>query len=646
MCGIVGILPREPGDPRQLETLVRRMADAVRHRGPDEEGFFVTPEIALGIRRLSIIDVAGGQQPIFTSDRSKVIVFNGEIYNYRSLRSALKQAGAQFETATDTEVVLQAFDRWGQDGLRRLEGMFGLAIWDARDRRLTLARDWMGQKSIYYAETDVGWVFASEIKALLALDQIRPRPDLASLSHYMSMRYLPGDGTLFEGIHKMPAAHVGRITPTERSFESLWRPAYEPKWTAGEAALIDELDARMREVVGEHLMSEVPLGAFLSGGIDSSLVVAYAAQASSEPLRTFSIGVTEESQSELPWARKVADRYETRHFERTVAPDLARATPGMIATLEEPVDPFAAGVHIVSQITSEHVTVALSGDGGDELFAGYDRYIGQQIAQIYGRLPAALRRGVLRPLLRLVPENFGYKSLATRLRWLDRMADHRGVERYAYSAAYLRFPHPLKSQIFAPAHWTGLQEQESEKLLGEYFSDGCADEFVDKMLHADCMTRLADHQLPIVDRMSMAHSLEARNPFLDRRIAEFAMRIPAALKMRSRRIKYVTRKLGERYLPRDLLEREKQGFGFPLALWLRGELRPLMERVVADSRLVEAGLFRRDGMQRFLDEHLHGGIDHNYRLWMLFNLELWYRHFIEGTDEATLGEWIDRGLRG
>ena len=226
------------------------------------------------------------------------------------------------------------------------------------------------------------------------------------------------------------------------------------------------------------------------------------------------------------------------------------------------------------------------------------------------------------------------------------MADHSGVERYAYSAAYLRFPHPLKAGIFASEHWAKLQEQESEGLLGEYFSDGCADEFVDKMLHADCMTRLADHQLPIVDRMSMAHSLEVRNPFLDRRIARFAMRIPASWKMRSRQIKYVTRKLGERYLPRDLLMRKKQGFGFPLALWLRGELRPLMENVVEDSRLVEAGLFRRDGMRRLLDEHLNGGIDHNFRLWMLFNVELWYRHFIEGTDTAALGEWIDQGLRG
>jgi asparagine synthase (glutamine-hydrolysing) len=447
-------------------------------------------------------------------------------------------------------------------------------------------------------------------------------------------------------VHKLPPAHLLRAERGQRSEHRLWQPRYEPKWQGSEQALLDELDARMTEVVSQHLMSEVPLGAFLSGGIDSSLVVAYAARASREPLSTFSVGVHDEAQSELPWARRVAERYGTRHFEKVMAPDLAALAPRMVAALEEPVDPFAAGVYVVSEITAEHVTVALGGDGGDELFAGYDRYIGQQIAAAYGKLPAPLRRHVLRPLAALVPESFGYKSWATKLRWLDRMAEQDDGSRYAESAAFLRFPHALKQRLFTPAVWRTLASRESERLLDEYFQDGAASSFVDRMLHADCMTRLAEHQLPIVDRMAMAHSLEARNPFLDRRIAEFAMRIPAGWKMKRRRIKYVTRKLGERYLPHDLLYRKKQGFGFPLGLWLRGELRPLVERVVRESRLVEAGIFRREELRRLADEHLEGQVDHNYRLWLLFNIELWYRHFFDGEGVAALEAWVDEARSG
>ena len=642
MCGIVGILPRSPADPARLELLVRQMAGAIVHRGPDDEGYFVNPRIALGVRRLSIIDVAQGHQPIFTRDRSKAIVFNGEIYNYRRLRETMSREGETFRTRSDTEVALKVFDRSGFEGIRQLEGMFAIAIWDEKSRTLTLARDWMGQKSIYFTEFELGWAFASEIKALLTLDLPAREVDLVALSHYMSMRYLPARHTLFAGIQKIPAAHVLEATPEKRTFHRYWTPKYEPKWKSTEEDVLQELDGLMQQVVSEHLMSEVPLGAFLSGGIDSSLIVAYAARASQEPVRTFSVGVHDESQSELPWARKVADRYHTRHFEKIIESDLAKAAPAMVAALEEPVDPFAAGVYIVSQITSEQVTVALGGDGGDELFAGYDRYIGQQIAENYARLPAALRKKVFRPLLRLVPESFGYKSFATKLRWLDRMADLEGPRRYAESAAFLRFPHFMKEKLFSPRRWSELNGMESEQLLQEYFSDKSASDFVDRMLHADCMTRLADHLLPIVDRMSMAHSLEARAPFLDRRIAEFAMRIPADWKLKSRRLKYVTRKLGEKFLSRDLLYRKKQGFGFPLALWFRGELRSLIERTVTDSRMVEAGIFQREEMARLVQEHVSGQIDHNYRLWLLFNLELWYRHFIIGEPVGVLEEWVEQ----
>ncbi len=641
MCGIVGIVPRHSTDPGTLERQVRRMADAIVHRGPDDEGFFVTPDIALGARRLSIIDVENGHQPIVLEDRSKAIAFNGEIYNHLDLRDELAAGGTAFDSGCDTETVLRAFDEWGTAAIPRLEGMFAAAIWDEEGKTLTLARDWLGQKSIYWTETPGGWAFASEIKALFALGSIPRELDIESMSHYMSLRYLPADRTFFRGISKIPAAHVAKVGAVERTFEEYWSPRYLPKHPGSEDEIIAGLDELLAGVVSEHLMSEVPLGAFLSGGIDSSLVVAYAALASNEPIRTFSIGVHDEAQSELPWARIVADQYHTDHFEKVIEPDLAGLAPRMTATMEEPVDPFAAGVYVVSQTASEHVTVCLGGDGGDEFFAGYDRYFGQQLAELYAHIPGVLRRRVLRPLIGLVPESFGYKSFATKLRWLDRMSDLQGFERYAESAAFLRFPHSMKARLFRSDVWDRLSGTKSESLLQQYFDDGAAEDLVDKMLHTDCMTRLMDHQLPIVDKMSMAHSLEVRNPFLDHRVAEYAMRIPSDLHLKARRIKYVTRKLGERYLPRDLLYRPKQGFGFPLAQWLRAELRPLLQAVIDESRLVREGIFERDEMQRLLDEHVGGQIDHNYRLWMLFNLEIFYRHHIEEESVEELEDWIE-----
>ncbi|MEZ5066359.1 MAG: asparagine synthase (glutamine-hydrolyzing) [bacterium] len=641
MCGIAGIVPREPTDPGRLDALVRRMTGAIVHRGPDDEGFHVTERVAIGMRRLSIIDVAGSRQPIATADGRRVLVFNGEIYNFRDLRRRFEAEGVRFRTAGDTEVVLHAFTRQGTKGLNLLEGMFAFALWNEDEGTLTLARDWLGQKSIYYAETSLGWVFASEVKALLASGLVAPEIDLQTLSHYMSLRYLPHDGTLFAGISKLPPAHLITVSADRRERERLWAPAYSPKHAGSEEQVIDGLDDLLKTVVREHLESEVPLGAFLSGGIDSSLVTAYAAQALSEPLRTFSIGVPDDDQSELPWARQVAERYHTKHFEQIVESDLARLAPRMVAAMDEPVDPFAAGVYNVSRITAEHVTVALGGDGGDELFAGYDRYIGQQLAEWYSHLPAPLRRGVLRPAFKLVPESMGYKSFATKLRWLDSMAERSGVQRYAESAAFLRFPHAMKEALFTADAWRGLAANASETLLEPYFHDGAAKDFVDRMIYADLSTRLAEHQLPIVDRMSMAFSLEARNPFLDRRVAEYAMRIPAAWHMKKRRIKYVTRKLGERYLSRELLYRKKQGFGFPLALWFRDSLRPLIEAVAQESRLAEIGLFRREEMQRLVAEHVSGKVDHNYRLWLLFNLEIWYRRFFDGAETEALEEWVD-----
>jgi asparagine synthase (glutamine-hydrolysing) len=551
-----------------------------------------------------------------------------------------------FHTQSDTEVVLRMLERHGVQGISRLEGMFCFAAWDARDRELMLARDWLGQKSLFWVETPQGFAFASEIKALLTLPGVKRELDLTALSHYMSLRCLPGDDTLFAGIRKLPAAHVMKVSARGRSLQQLWRPSYEPKLALRESQVIDRLDELLSTVVRQHLMSEVPLGAFLSGGIDSSLVTWYASRGLQDPLTTFAVGVTNDSQSELPWARQVAERCGTHHVETLVQPDLAMLAPRMTAALEEPVDPFGAAVYVVSEVARRHVTVALGGDGGDELFAGYDRYRGQQLAELYAHVPAVLRHRLLRPLLQRIPDSFGYQSIAAKLRWVDRAADSQGFERYADSLAYLRFPHEMKADLFTADVWPRVEQAASELLLRRYFDDGSARDFLDKVLHVDCQTRLTENQLPMIDRMSMAHSLELRSPLLDRRVAEFAMRIPAGMKMRGGRIKHVTRSLAARYLPERIVNRPKQGFGFPIARWLRGPLRGLMQSTIADSRLVQSGLFRREAMQRLLDEHVAGQTDHNFRLWMIFNLEVFWRYYFAGEDTAAIEDWIRRGSSG
>jgi asparagine synthase (glutamine-hydrolysing) len=642
MCGIAGFIPSKPWAVDPLQTRVRDMTDSLIHRGPDDRGEYVVPEVALGMRRLAIIDRAHGQQPMITDDGRLVLVFNGEIYNYKALRRSLESHAVRFRTLSDTEVVLRVLEREGTGGLHRLEGMFCLALWNTATRELTLARDWLGQKSLYWLETAEGFAFASEIKALLTLPGVRRQLQLRALSHYMSLRFLPGEDTFFEGIRKLPAAHAMVVSATRRGTpQELWRPTYEPKHALNERQILDRLDELLAGVVQEHLASEVPLGAFLSGGIDSSLVVGYASRTLQEPLTTFAIGVQDEAQSELPWARQVAAIHHTRHIETIVEPDLALLTPRMVASLEEPVDPFGAGVYVVSEVARRHVTVALGGDGGDELFAGYDRYKGQQLAELYSHVPAALRHRLLRPMISRIPDSFGYNTMTAKLRWLDRIADSQGFERYADSVAYLRFPHALKADIFAPGIWRDIERDSSEQMLRRYFDDGCASAFLDRMLHVDCQTRLTDNQLPIVDRMSMAHGLELRSPFLDRRIAGFAMRIPAHLKIKRGRIKHVTRELAARYLPTSIVNRPKKGFGFPLALWLQGPLRSLMQRTIDESRFVSAGLFRRETLQKMQDEHLGGRFDHNYRLWMVFNLEVFWRHYLEGESVPSIEAWIE-----
>lgn len=635
MCGIAGIL-----GPGHRETIVP-VTRALAHRGPDDESFHHDETISLGQRRLSIIDLAGGRQPIANETGDIQLVCNGEIYNSPELRAELTGRGHRFRTATDVEVVLHLYEELGAACVKRLRGMFAIGLWDKKARRLVLARDHLGQKPLFYAIAGEKLVFASEVKGVLASGIVGREIDLDGLWHYVSLRYLPDSYTLFRGVHKLPAATVAVFEDARLTLEKYWHLSFREKLPHDEAAITDGLDALLRETVKLHLLSDVPVGAFLSGGIDSSTVTAMMAGSTGTPFPTFSIGVKEHGFNELPWTRMVALKYGLAGRERIVEADMIHLIPAMVAAMDEPSDPFGAGVYLVSQLAAEEVKVVLSGDGGDENFAGYDRFAGQRLAEIYSVLPAWLRRQVMARAIRLVPESFGYKSLAQKLAWLNDMSFYSSGERYARSMSFLRFTEESKERLFTPAAQARLTDRDSVGKILSFFDAEAAEDLVDRMLNTDLMTRMPDHLLAITDRMSMAHSLEVRPPLMDYRLVEYAASIPADLKLRGRSLKYILKKVAARYLPPELITRPKQGFGFPIARWMRTELAVFLRNLFARSRFVELGLFDGAYMSALLEEHLSGKADHNFRLWILLNLEIWQRHCIEGQSVEQLREFVD-----
>ncbi|MBE2269921.1 MAG: asparagine synthase (glutamine-hydrolyzing), partial [Anaerolinea sp.] len=573
------------------------------------------------------------------------IVFNGEIYNYPALRRDLIDLGHRFRTNSDTEVIVHLYEQYGVDAIKRLRGMFTFAIWDDTRRRLLLARDPMGQKHLYYQHTPASFRFASEMKALFA-DGVTRELNPAGMNHLLSLRCIPAEETLFAGIHKLPAGHWLLFEEGEVSIRRYWELNYEPKREGTEAELIDELHGRLVETIQSHMISDVPLGAFLSGGIDSSLITAIMATHSPTPIKTFSIGVREDDFNELPYARMVAQQYKTDHHEYVVEPNLVTQLPDMLHFMEEPVDPFAFGVYSVSKLASQHVKVVLGGDGGDEMFAGYDRYLGNQLVDLYCLLPGALRAHLVEPLIKRLPDNFSYNNRVAKLRWLVAMSDSSAGERYAQSASFLRFGYAHKQALYSSLLWDQVGNSDSVSLLARYFDLPNASDPIDKMLFTDVKTRLADHLLMVGDRMTMAHSLEGRSPYVDHQLGEFIATMPASLKLKGRHLKHALREVSRRYLPEALVERPKRGFSFPLAYWFKTDLLALTDRLFCESRLAQAGYFRADAMRALLQEHASGAVDHNYRLWLLLNMELWYRLFVVGESKEALKVWLLRAQQG
>jgi asparagine synthase (glutamine-hydrolysing) len=635
MCGIAGIISP------QHDELIGPMTRTMSHRGPDDEGFYHDETISLGQRRLSIIDLSGGHQPIPNEDGTLQLICNGEIYNSPQLRTDLEQRGHSFKTATDVEVILHLYEEYGTDCIKHLRGMFGFAIWDAKKRELMLGRDHMGQKPMFYAVQDGVFIFASEVKAILASKKVKPEIDLNAIWHYMSLRFIPDDYTLFKGIHKLPAAHWLTWKAGTTAVEKYWGLNFNDKLPHDEREITEGLNTVLRETVDMHLLSDVQVGTFLSGGIDSSLITAMMAEITGESFPTFSIGVKEQSFNELPYARMVSDKYNLDAHERVVHADLIHMVPSMIHHMDEPSDPFGVGVYLVSQVAAEQVKVVLSGDGGDENFAGYDRFAGQRLVDYYCILPEWFRKTVMKKLTGLVPESFGYKSLAQKVAWVNDMSFFTHGERYARSMSFLRFTSEHKEALFTGNARGQIDDDRSiDKILCHFEAD-CVDELVDRMLYTDLMTRMPDHLMAIADRMSMAHSLESRPPLMDYKLVEYAASIPGDLKLKGKNLKYILKQVAARYLPKELIYRQKQGFGFPIGIWLRTDLANFLRNLFEQSRFVELGIFDYDYVQQLLNEHISGKADHNFRIWILLNLEIWYRLYFEDEDVDSMKAFID-----
>ena len=631
MCGITGWanLDSHAPPPDGARDLLHAMCERMVHRGPDSEGLFVTAGASLGMRRLAIIDLVTGEQPAFNEDRSIVVVLNGEIYNYRELRTLLEKRGHSFRSASDTEVLPHLYEEYGDAMVNELNGMFAFALWDSKRRRLLIARDRFGEKPLYWGVFDKALLFASEPKVLLAHPAVKPSLNLQALRQYLSFDYVPAPLTIYCGINKLPAAHRLTLESGEVKIDRYWHLNYtttEPVPSEREAA--DHLRELMADAVRMRLVSDVPLGVLLSGGVDSSTIAALAVHASSEAVKTFSISFAEASFDESAYARGVAKFLGTDHHEERLSANLAANLVSEIgAWMDEPFsDPSLVPTYLLSRFTRKHVTVALGGDGGDELFAGYPMYAGHRWAEVYKHVPGFLRRGLIEPVVRSLPVktknlSFDYKALKfiTGARY-DSVTRHH--------IWFGSFTPDQQQQLLTPAALAATDSEiyaEARQIAEECNND----DLVTRMQSVDTRLYLAEDILTKVDRASMAVSLEVRAPFLDPRVAEFAASLPCNYKLRGMKTKYILKKAVRDLLPGFVTRRGKKGFGVPVAEWLKFKLRPLARDLLSPERVRRAGVFNPNYVARLQDEHERGVANHRKLLWTLLMFELWHESFVE-----------------
>jgi len=640
MSGIFGKLGPGECDRRQLS----QMSAALAHRGPDDEGIFTKEGIALGCRLLRTEGPKEPNQPASNAAGDILAVMDGVIYNRIALQAELEGKGhSSIAMQSDAELLIHLYEEEGQNCAARIRGHFAFAIWDGRSNHLLLARDHLGQKPLFYAETANGFYFASEIKALTSALQIPPEIDLESLDRYLSMRFIAGTGTMVRGTKKLPPAHIMvRISNGASTTSRYWQLSFARKLNLSHEEYIEGLGEKFQETVACHLAG-CGTGAFLSGGLDSSLIVAMMAKASKEPVPTFSIGFAEKDFNEIPYARVVSERFATRQIEAMTNTDLIRSLPSIIAGLGEPSDPVAASFFTASKLAAAHVKVALGGDGGNELFAGCDRYRGVLLSRYFALIPAPIRHAIIFPLIRALPSSFGYDNLNLKLRWLERMACTEGRlgERLAEAVAFFRFNQEEKDLLLAERIRSQLEPGRAAKDIIERFNESDAEDPIERMVYTDYCTRLPEHLLMLVDRMGMVHGLEVRSPLVDKELVEYMATFPLNMKVRGQKSRYIWYKLAERELPESIAKRKKRGFRFPLAYWFAVKLQPFLHGVFEDSTLVEDGIFNTNYMMRVLEEHKLRLADHSWKIWMLLNLEVWYRMTIRGASLQETEDWIE-----
>jgi asparagine synthase (glutamine-hydrolysing) len=634
MCGITGKLLFDPV-ARVEPDLVYRMADTLRHRGPDDGGVWTAGRIGLGSRRLAVIDLSPrGHQPMSNEDASAWIAFNGEIYNFKSLREDLSDRHA-FHSHTDTETILHLYEEYGDTLLDRLHGMFAFALWDVRRQALLLARDRLGKKPLFYYVDDRMLVFGSEAKAILQDPDVATTVDPEALHHYLTFGYVPTPFSAFAGIRKLPPGHSLTWCDGTVNVRRYWGLSFRPQRQESQEELADELTGLLEDAVRVRLISDVPVGALLSGGLDSSAVVALMRRVSPGRVRTFSIGFAQSEYDELKFAREVARRFDTEHEELVVRPDAAAMLPRLVWHYNEPfADSSAIPSFLVSELARRSVTVALTGDGGDETFLGYDRYRATLAAGQLDRLPSVLRRGAARAA-QLLPQS-RQRSLMGRTR---RFGETLAMDpRRRYGCWMTFFDASAKAALYAPEFAERVVGCSSDELVLAAYDRSDAPTFVEATAHADVQQYLPDDLLVKMDIASMASSLEVRSPLLDHRVVEFAASLPVHMKLRGRISKFLLREVMKHTLPESVLTRSKMGFGVPIDHWLRNELKQMMYDVLLDRTARARGYFRASAVQRYLDEHVRGFADHHHRIWALLMLELWHRTFIDRPCPAVASD--------
>jgi asparagine synthase (glutamine-hydrolysing) len=639
MCGIVGMV----GEPGPVDRkLLGHMCDALVHRGPDDEGYYINEPAAatrtgepckqsfvgLGMRRLSIIDLTTGKQPIHNEDETVWVILNGEIYNYPELRAHLVEKGHRFYTRSDTEAIVHAYEEWGCDTPKHLRGMFAFALWDDREQQLLLARDRVGKKPLLYAISGRKLIFASEFQAILRHPDIPREVNEEALGDYLSFMCVPAPATAFRNIHKLEPAHLLVWKDGEVKIERYWSLDFENKIEIGEEEAKHRSIELLREAVRVRLMADVPLGAFLSGGIDSSAVVALMSELSREKVKTFSIGFDEKDFSEIEHARRIASRFGTDHHEFIVRPDALEVLPTLVRHYGEPfADSSAIPTYYVSKMTRQHVTVALNGDGGDECFGGYMRYSAMRIAEQYQRLPHMLRERVLEPAIAAIPEGASLRTQLGAVRRLGSVIGRPGAERYLRWTSAIS--EEQKNELCTPGFVRNSPNGSSLRQVTPWFEGNGEIDVVDRAMRADIANYLPNDLLIKVDIASMAVSLEARSPFLDHHLMEFSASLPRRYKLRGLTTKLLLKRALRGLVPRENLRRRKMGFGVPIGRWLRSELKDLVSDALLSERARRRGYFRHGAVTRLLDDHLEGRRDYGHQLWTLLMLELWHREFID-----------------